>query len=136
MKAARPRGQIRAAWPRASKRLVVAHDGAVGVEAVDGAFGASPSYEDGTCSGTSCHGAAVGDPDVDEDSGGTNTTPTWTRVNQGEAACGACHGLPPPPPHPFPTYPCHQCHMNVDQDDMTFVRPELHVDGVVTLSLD
>ncbi len=100
------------------------------------AFGATPSYVAGTCAGTSCHGAAVGDPDVDEDSGGTITTPTWARVGEGEAACGACHGLPPPPPHPLPTYPCHQCHMNIDTDDTTFVRPDLHVDGVVTFSLD
>jgi predicted CxxxxCH...CXXCH cytochrome family protein len=96
------------------------------------AFGASPSYEDGTCSGTSCHGPINS---ADEESGGTNTTPTWTIVDGTEAACGSCHGLPPPPPHPLPTYPCHQCHMNIDQD-MTFVEPDLHVDGIVTFALE
>jgi predicted CxxxxCH...CXXCH cytochrome family protein len=97
------------------------------------AFGASPTYENGTCTGTSCHGPLN---DLGEESGGSNTTPTWTVVDGTEAACGSCHGLPPPPPHPLPSYPCHQCHMNMDQDDVTFVRPELHVDGIVTLAVE
>jgi predicted CxxxxCH...CXXCH cytochrome family protein len=42
-----------------------------------------------TCSSTYCHGATMG-----------GSTPVWTRVGQGEAACGTCHGAPPPTPHP------------------------------------
>jgi predicted CxxxxCH...CXXCH cytochrome family protein len=97
------------------------------------ANGASPRYEDGKCASTPCHGA-VTLPEFE--SGGTNTTPTWTRVNGTEAECGSCHGLPPPPPHVLPTYPCHQCHANVGDDDRTFVRPDLHVDGIVTFAVE
>jgi predicted CxxxxCH...CXXCH cytochrome family protein len=44
-----------------------------------------------TCSNTYCHAAVAG---------GTKPVPVWTNVGQGDAACGACHGLPPPAPHP------------------------------------
>jgi predicted CxxxxCH...CXXCH cytochrome family protein len=96
------------------------------------AQGAKPVYQNGSCRSTSCHGAVFpnGDP-----SGGNNTEPTWTRVDGTEAACGACHGIPPPPPHPNPTYPCHSCHGDLADDDVTFTHPELHVDGIVTLTV-
>jgi predicted CxxxxCH...CXXCH cytochrome family protein len=97
------------------------------------ANGATPTYTNGTCQATTCHGAVFpnGDP-----SGGSNTTPTWTRVNGTEAACGACHGIPPPPPHPNPGNPCHNCHADMADDDVTFTHPELHVDGIVTFQLE
>jgi predicted CxxxxCH...CXXCH cytochrome family protein len=97
------------------------------------ANGASPVYENGTCSSTPCHGDVFSEGDP---SGGTNTTPVWTRVGEGEAACGSCHGLPPPVPHPLPTYPCHQCHGNVAADGASFTYPELHVDGIVTFAVE
>jgi predicted CxxxxCH...CXXCH cytochrome family protein len=95
--------------------------------------GARPEYTNGTCNATPCHGAVFPD---ERESGGTNTTPTWTKVDGTEAACGSCHGLPPPPPHPLDTYPCHQCHGNLSDDDRTFLQPERHVDGIVTLTLE
>ena len=93
------------------------------------AQGAAPEYVNGTCQSTSCHGAvaAGGDP-----TGGTNTAPTWTRVDGSEATCGSCHSYPPPPPHPTPATPCHDCHANIAADGLTFTRPDLHVDGNVT----
>ncbi len=93
---------------------------------------AKPEYVNGTCQSTSCHGAVFpnGDP-----SGGSNTVPTWTRVGASEAACGSCHGYPPPPPHPNPGNPCHNCHANMAADDLTFTHPELHVDGIITFQL-
>ena len=45
-----------------------------------------------SCSSAYCHGSTL--------SGGSNTAPTWTGVDQGQTACGTCHGAPPPPPHP------------------------------------
>lgn len=98
------------------------------------AYGALPRYQAGTCQSTACHGAVFPDGHA---SGGALTTPTWTRVDGTQAACGSCHGLPPPAPHPLvsPAYPCHGCHQNVNDDDVTFKYPELHVDGVVTLAL-
>jgi predicted CxxxxCH...CXXCH cytochrome family protein len=95
------------------------------------ANGASPTYENGTCGSTSCHGAVFSDGNP---SGGSNTTPTWTHVDGTEAACGSCHGLPPPPPHPGP-YPCDNCHGDIAHDGITFTHPELHVDGVVTFDV-
>ncbi len=99
------------------------------------AQGAAPRYEDGTCQSTSCHGAVFPGNHL---SGGSNTAPSWTRVDGTEAACGSCHGLPPPPPHPFasPEYPCQACHANVADDGVSFTHPELHVDGIVTLQLE
>jgi hypothetical protein len=45
--------------------------------------------------------------------------------------------LPPPAPHPRgdlnPT--CSACHENIDPDNLTFNRPDLHVDGIVTFTL-
>jgi predicted CxxxxCH...CXXCH cytochrome family protein len=95
--------------------------------------GANPSYANGSCGSTYCHGAVFPE---ERPSGGSNTEPIWTRVDGTEAACGACHGLPPPPPHPLNTYPCHQCHSDIDTDDRTFIHPEQHVDGVVTLTFE
>jgi predicted CxxxxCH...CXXCH cytochrome family protein len=96
------------------------------------AYGATPEYVNGTCQSTSCHGAVFADGNP---SGGVNTAPTWTRVDGTEAACGSCHGVPPPPPHPNPGNPCHNCHQNLAADDLTFTHPELHVDGVVTFQV-
>jgi predicted CxxxxCH...CXXCH cytochrome family protein len=97
------------------------------------AHGATPVYENGTCRSTSCHGDVFPD---EHESGGTHTVPTWTRVDGSETQCGSCHGIPPPPPHPNPGYPCRHCHGNVGADDVSFVRPDLHVDGIVTMALE
>jgi predicted CxxxxCH...CXXCH cytochrome family protein len=69
-------------------------DTTVGAEVTFGALasarGASPSIDvSGRCSDVACHGAGIG--------GGTVPEPTWGVA--GAAACGACHGLPPPAPH-------------------------------------
>ena len=60
------------------------------------------------------------------------TTPEWTRVDGSQATCGSCHGLPPPAPHPYYAEACSDCHENVAADNVSFLRPDLHVDGVVT----
>ena len=54
------------------------------------AGGTSPRFDavTGTCASTYCHGATLG--------GGSNTEPVWTTVDGSQAACGTCHGLPPP----------------------------------------
>lgn len=98
-------------------------------------FGAGAAYENGRCTNTSCHGAVF---PLGNESGGSNVTPQWTRVDGSEAACGSCHGLPPPAPHPRGELNpvCSACHENIESDNVTFLRPELHVDGVVTFELD
>lgn len=98
------------------------------------AYGASPEYDNGTCLGTPCHGAAFPEG---HDSGGTHTEPVWNLVDGSQVECGSCHGLPPPRPHPYgnlnPT--CAACHEDITADNVTFRRPELHVDGRVTFEL-
>jgi predicted CxxxxCH...CXXCH cytochrome family protein len=97
-------------------------------------FGGEPAYSNGSCRDTSCHGAVFPNGDA---SGGTNTAPAWTKVDGTQAACGSCHGLPPPPPHPYAELNpvCNKCHQDVNADNATFSHPELHVDGRVTFAL-
>jgi predicted CxxxxCH...CXXCH cytochrome family protein len=95
------------------------------------AFGAKPEYAEGTCRQTACHGAVF--PDGHR-SGGSNVSPQWTKVDGSQAGCGSCHGQPPPRPHPLPTN-CSECHEDVASDDVSFVHPELHVDGIVTFTV-
>ncbi len=59
------------------------------------AHGATPEFVNGSCQATSCHGAVV--PGRRPFGAARNTTPTWTRVDGSQAACGSCHGIPPPP---------------------------------------
>ncbi|MBX3128242.1 MAG: hypothetical protein KF718_16075 [Polyangiaceae bacterium] len=94
------------------------------------AHGAAPVYAAGSCQSTACHGAVTrnGFP-----SGGSLTAPSWTTVDGTQAACGSCHGLPPPPPHPLPTN-CSACHENI-LPNLTFSRPDLHIDGTVTFTV-
>jgi predicted CxxxxCH...CXXCH cytochrome family protein len=82
----------------------------------------SPAYAPGTqtCSSTYCHGPA---------------TPAWTNPPPSAAACGTCHGLPPPPPH-SPLTDCSRCHGQVIAKGGTFVRADLHVNGTVEFTVN
>jgi predicted CxxxxCH...CXXCH cytochrome family protein len=95
------------------------------------AFGGTAEYTNGRCQNTSCHGGVFPDGHA---SGATDPEPVWTRVDGSQTDCGGCHGMPPPRPHPRgdlnPT--CNACHENIEADNRTFRRPDLHVDGEVT----
>jgi predicted CxxxxCH...CXXCH cytochrome family protein len=71
-----------------------------------------------TCS-TYCHGGTTG--------GGSNKTPLWTKVDGTQAACGTCHGVPPPAPH-IQSNDCGGCHAGYTS---TTVDPLTHVDGML-----
>ena len=92
--------------------------------------GVVPAYDRETniCANTYCHGATL--------PGGTRTTPTWTVVDGTQAACGTCHGAPPPFPHP--AYPdCARCHSGtVAPDGSINVAGGLHIDGRVEVDRD
>lgn len=90
------------------------------------AHGASVVYEEGSCNGSYCHGAAFS---FGRPSGGSNTAPKWSEGSGSEAACGSCHGLPPPPGHPQ-YIDCQYCHRNVKPDNRSFFDPTLHVNGI------
>lgn len=90
------------------------------------AGGASPSWDPATqtCTGTWCHGPSAPAASV---------SPLWTS-SLGDADCTACHGQPPGLPHPA-SADCAPCHQNINADNTTFLRPDLHVDGTVTTVL-
>ncbi len=94
--------------------------------------GAQPSFDasQATCASTYCHGSTL-------NAGGSNTTPIWTRVDGTQAACGTCHGLPPPASTGHPTVTsglaaCVSCHPDTMNADGTVnVAGGKHMNGVV-----
>lgn len=91
------------------------------------ADGAAPTYSNGACANTYCHGATLYP-------GGTKTTPTWTAVGSGEADCGTCHGLPPALPH-AQVPQCAACHHVIDRDGV-FLEPQRHCNGAVETTFE
>jgi predicted CxxxxCH...CXXCH cytochrome family protein len=86
----------------------------------------SVSFAD-LCSNTYCHGTTLG--------GGTNKTPDWTNTGGGEAACGTCHGTPPPSPHPQQSS-CNPCHsQTVTAAEEIDIAGGFHIDGQLQVSI-
>ncbi len=73
------------------------------------------SVEPVRCNNTYCHGATTGE---------------WQAPRDPDAACGSCHGLPPPAPHTQLTQ-CSNCHGRVVGPDQKIIEPSLHVNGTV-----
>src|SRR6266702_1231068 len=82
--------------------------------------GANPTWNGATCASTYCHGATL-------NAGGSVTAPVWTKVDGTQAACGACHGVPPPAPH-VQNAACGGCHAGYTA---TAVNASLHLNGKV-----
>lgn len=102
----------------------------------------------GTCANTYCHGASM----PGGDTSGTNRAPTWINPNYlpatiSAAACGLCHGFPPPTAsgHPAVTIPAGfpatatigttcNCHSNINTAGNSyatiFIDPALHINGI------
>ncbi len=102
----------------------------------------------GVCTNTYCHGASM----PGGDTSGTNRAPTWINPNYlpatiSAAACGVCHGFPPPTTsgHPAVTIPAGfpatatigttcSCHSNINTAGNSyvtiFVNPALHINGI------
>jgi len=87
--------------------------------------GAGPSFGAGRCANTYCHGGNLGH-------GGSLKDPEWTRVDGTQAACGTCHGNPPPS-HDAGATQCSDCHSGtVNADGTIRFAPDatsLHIDG-------
>lgn len=82
--------------------------------------GANPSWNGVGCSATYCHGATLA-------AGGTNQSPAWTG-GSAQAACGTCHGLPPPTGHHgnHASRSCGDCHPGYTASSVNLAT---HVDG-------
>ena len=98
--------------------------GDVSFGALANADGTKPAWAvaTGKCAGVYCHGATL--------SGGTLTTPIWNKVDGTQAACGTCHGNPPPAPH-AQSAKCGLCHTQDANLDGTIKNPALHMNGQV-----
>ncbi|MCX5742845.1 MAG: hypothetical protein NT062_10150 [Proteobacteria bacterium] len=88
------------------------------------AGGTASSWSGTTCT-VKCHGSAA--------IGGAKSTPIWTQVDGSQAACGSCHGAPPPPPHPTNS-DCASCHPTMEEGSLTFRDPASHINGVVDVT--
>jgi predicted CxxxxCH...CXXCH cytochrome family protein len=87
--------------------------------------GAAPRFlpANASCATTYCHGATL-------NAGGTNQTPTWYGGPE-QAACGTCHGNPPPS-HVVTSTTCSSCHPRTVKPDGTIdVAGGFHVNGLV-----
>jgi predicted CxxxxCH...CXXCH cytochrome family protein len=82
-------------------------------------------HQAASCANTYCHGATLG--------GGTLTVPTWTIVDGTQAACGTCHGLPPPSPHPNNDR-CETCHLPTAGPNKTIANRATHIDGTLQVA--
>jgi predicted CxxxxCH...CXXCH cytochrome family protein len=65
------------------------------------------------------------------DSAASNQQPVWTRVGTGEAACGACHGIPPGAPH-SPDSRCQVCHRKAYVKGL--LDKTMHANGTVEVN--
>lgn len=104
-------------------------DGKVDVAFGERAGGRAASWEpdSATCS-VYCHGATL--------EGGSATRPVWTRVDGSQAACGSCHGSPPPAPHPA-SAACSGCHPSTVKADGTIDRAAAaHINGKIDVAAD
>lgn len=85
--------------------------------------GAAPTWNGVSCAASYCHGSTL-------DAGGTNHTPSWTG-GAAQAACGTCHGAPPPAPHMNRT-DCGACHPGYGASSVNLAN---HLNGNVDYSV-
>jgi predicted CxxxxCH...CXXCH cytochrome family protein len=92
--------------------------------------GAAPSFNGTSCASTYCHGSTLA-------AGGTLQAPSWTKVDGTQAACGTCHGIPPPTSSGHPAVAggvtaCANCHpATVKADGTVDVAGGKHIDGTL-----
>ncbi len=77
---------------------------------------------DGTSCSVYCHASSL--------PGGSVAKPSWTKVDGTQAACGACHGLPPGGSHPK-TGTCSLCHTETVDASGAIKNRALHINGKV-----
>lgn len=100
------------------------------------------NYDNYTCASTYCHGnftfyadstlAGLKFAYANGTIKGNNKTVTWTKVNQSEASCGSCHGLPPEGHVDFGVS-CSTCHSAVVDNNNNIIDKTKHINGVADL---
>ncbi|MFO0729209.1 MAG: CxxxxCH/CxxCH domain-containing protein [Myxococcota bacterium] len=86
--------------------------------------GHNASYTNPRCSDSYCHSG----------SGAAIPNPSWTTVNGTQAACGSCHGLPPPTPVHNGQTECTGCHLPTAGPGRTIANRDTHVDGILQVT--
>jgi predicted CxxxxCH...CXXCH cytochrome family protein len=105
-------------------------DGTVHVKfsALAVARGSFPSWDGARCAGVACHGANLSDPAA---------VPAWNDPSAAQAACGACHGIPPSAHTPSvecSRSDCHGAEVALGADDtpsITSSGKAWHIDGII-----
>ena len=87
--------------------------------------GTEPVWETGLCESIYCHGPTL--------TGGTVPVPQWSAGPDGQADCGACHGLPPQGGPHANADDCSACHSTVMESATTFKNPDLHINGATDM---
>ncbi len=107
-----------------------------------GAGNAAYDYASGNCANSYCHGNFEFSKDsadatnqfayASDKMTGLSKTVNWTKVNQGEAFCGSCHGLPPEGhiTAGITLNTCYQCHQGVVDENGNIVDKNKHINGV------
>jgi predicted CxxxxCH...CXXCH cytochrome family protein len=104
--------------------------------ATTGGANATWTHANASCSTTYCHGATL--------KGGTVPTPTWTKVDGTQDACGACHGLSPKTgrhptnygKHAFIGKDCTKCHEGqTNTSGSAITNAALHMNGAKDVKL-
>lgn len=108
------------------------------------AAGALPMWDraSATCTDVYCHGGGTSSL-ADDMSPDLMRTPVWTAINDGQAACGTCHGAPPITDAHLPDMgldTCHTCHPgttdpfgNIIISGPAGARTSEHIDGELDL---
>jgi len=87
--------------------------------------GTEPVWDVALCDNVYCHGATL--------TGGTVHAPQWSAGPEDQAACGACHGLPPQGGPHANADDCSACHGTVMESATTFKNPDLHINGATDM---
>jgi predicted CxxxxCH...CXXCH cytochrome family protein len=92
------------------------------------ARGSTPTWDGARCADVACHGANLPDPAA---------IPAWNDTSGGQAACGACHGIPPSAHTPSTDCnraDCHGSEVTLDvhgAPSITTAGKTLHIDGTI-----
>ena len=116
-------------------------------EIIFGSFSSSgidvPTYNpgDNKCSNTYCHGSfkfskansSYSFAYTADEITGNNFQPVWNKVDDTQAACGTCHGLPPTGHVASELRSCATCHVGVINNKGEIIDKTKHMDGKINV---